>query len=92
MANSEMNADWRDLYRQAVFEFDSEKFEMRIEAANQAIRCRVCAMWQLGPVDARERSQLDAASYFLGLLRMAGKKKPSSTAAHSILAPDQHSA
>jgi hypothetical protein len=66
---------------------------MRIEAANQAIRFRVCEMWQLGPTDARERSQLDAASYFLGLLRtIAGKKKTASTEVYSMLAPDRYSA
>lgn len=92
MANAEMNADWRDLYRQALFELDSEKLELRIDAANRAIRSRVCEIWQLGSTDARERSQLDAASYFLGLLRMiAGKQKASQGSVFPVLSDKQAS-
>jgi hypothetical protein len=76
MANAGMDPDWRDVYREALFEPDSEKVLIRIDTANQAIRCRVCGIWQLGRADGQERSQLDAASYFLGLLRtITGKKK-----------------
>ena len=92
MANAEMNADWRDLYRQALFERDSEKLELRIEAANRAIRSRVCEIWHLGSTDARERSQLDAASYFLGLLRtIAGKQKVCQESVYSVLCDKQAS-
>jgi hypothetical protein len=65
------------LYRLAVLESDPAKLPMRIDDARKAIRWRVCELWDLGAIDTCERSQLDAASYFLGLLRMiAAKKKP----------------
>lgn len=43
MPNSETTADWRELYRKALFEADSEKVLVRINLASQAIRCRVCS-------------------------------------------------
>ena len=90
MANAEINADWRDLYREALFEPDLEKLPMRVDAANQAIRSRVCEIWQLGPDDAEERSQLDAASYFLGLLlTIAVNKKVSGRSRGAVFAPEK---
>ena len=82
MPNNEIAADWRELYREALFEADRDKVPVRIDVASQAIRCRLCELWQLGPTDIRERSELDAAAYFLGLLRsMSGKKQfPQSSA------------
>lgn len=73
------NANWQQLHRLAVLESDPAKLPTRIDDAHKAIRWRVCELWDLGAIDTCERSQLDAALYFLGLLRMiAAKKKPES--------------
>jgi hypothetical protein len=71
----ESKIDWREQYWQALFEADPDRVLMRIEAANEAIRWRICELWELGSVDIRERSQLDSAAYFLGLLRSIAQKK-----------------
>jgi hypothetical protein len=85
MPNNEMTADWRELYREALFEADCDKVLVRIDVANQAIRCRLFELWQLGPADVRERSELDAAAYFLGLLRsMSGRKQFPQSSAHTL--------
>ena len=75
MPNSEMTADWRVLYRKALFEADPEKALVWIEVASHAIRCRVFELWQFRPSEGRERSELDAAAYFLALLRSMSEKK-----------------
>jgi hypothetical protein len=69
------HTNWQQLYRLAVFESDPEKLPLCIEEACEAIRWRVSELWDLGAVDSCERSQLDAASYFLGLLRMIAARK-----------------
>ena len=71
------NTNWGQLYRLAVFESDPQKLPMRIDTASKAIRWRISELWDLGTIDSCERSQLDAALYFLGLLRViAARKKP----------------
>lgn len=74
-------ADWQEQYRQALFEADPQRVLMRIEEAYEAIRCRICELWESDATDVRERSQLDSAAYFLGLLRTiaTNKGKSSST-------------
>ena len=69
------NRNWQQLYKLAVFESDPEKLPIRIDVACKAIRWRVSELWDLGTIDSCERSQLDTASYFLGLLRMIAAKK-----------------
>jgi hypothetical protein len=69
------NVNWQQLYRLAVLESDPAKLPMRIDDARKAIRWRVCELWNVGATDTCERSQLDAASYFLGLLRMIAAKR-----------------
>jgi hypothetical protein len=74
------NTNWQQLYRLAVFESDPDKLAMRIEDASKGIRWRACELWDLGTVDSCERTKLDAAAYFLGLLRtIAAKRNPDST-------------
>ena len=85
MPNSETTANWRELYRDALFEADSEKALVRIDLASQAIRCRVCELWQLRPAGGRERSELDAPAYFLGLLRSMSQKKQSARGSARML-------
>jgi hypothetical protein len=75
MAEAERSADWRELYKQAVLEPDPEKLAMRIDKAHKAIRWHISELWHVEAADTNERSQLDAASYFLGLLRTIAAKK-----------------
>ena len=77
----ERYANWRQLYRQALFEPDLGKLSMRIEQAHDAIHWRRLQLWHSGGVDVRERSELDAVSYFLGLLgNLSGKNHGSEPA------------
>ena len=77
-------ADWREQYRQALFEGDPQRVLMRIEEAHEAIRCRVCELWESDATDTRERSELDSAAYFLGLLRtIAANREKSSIGGYS---------
>ena len=69
MAYLEANSDWQVLYREALFESNSEMIAMRIDIAGRAIRSRMCELSHLDVTGLRERSQLDSASYFLGPLR-----------------------
>src|SRR5215469_12987213 len=63
-----IGTDWREHYREALFEADPDKLQMGIEAAHQAVQRRICALWDVQPTDIRELTQLAYASYFLGLL------------------------
>ena len=63
-----IGTDWREHYREALFEADPDKLQMGIEAAHQAVQQRICALWDVQPADTRELTQLAYASYFLGLL------------------------
>jgi len=69
------NADWRERYRQALFESDPELLPMRLDEANKAIRWRICELWNVGVAGNSELSHLDSAAYFLGLLRNITQKK-----------------
>jgi hypothetical protein len=60
--------DWREQYRQVLFEADREKLLVGIEATHQTVQQRILALWDVEPVDVRELTQLAYASYFLGLL------------------------
>lgn len=62
------DTDWREHYRQALFEADPNKLQMAIKAAHWAVQQRICALWDVQPADIRELTQLAYASYFLGLL------------------------
>lgn len=76
--------DWREQYRQALFEADPQRVLTRIEEAHQAIRFRICELWDSDAADIRERSELDSAAYFLGLLRtIAANKEKSSSSVYS---------
>jgi hypothetical protein len=66
--DTEKYSGWRRLYRDALFEPDPVKLSRRIEKAYEAIRRRRCQLWESGATGVRERSELDAASYFLALL------------------------
>jgi hypothetical protein len=73
MSESEKTTHWSDLYHQALFEEDRDKLPRLLEQAHRAVQERVHELWygpRTGkPVDAKERRELDAAMYYLGLLR-----------------------
>jgi hypothetical protein len=72
------NTDWRERYRQALFESDPDILPMRLDEAHKAIRWRICELWDIGAADNSELSHLDSAAYFLGLLRTIAEKKQKS--------------
>ena len=64
---------WGELYRRALFEEDRNKLPLSLERAHQAVQQRVRELWY-SPTDGqnvtdKERCELDAAAYYLGLLR-----------------------
>jgi hypothetical protein len=72
MAELEKNEHWADLYRQALFEEDNNKLPQMLERAHQAVQQRAHELWcePAGQqATSKERRELDAALYFLGLLR-----------------------
>ena len=65
----EMNEGWSALYKQAIRESDRCLLPARIDEASEAIRRRSRELWYEGAFETMERHELDAALYFLRLLR-----------------------
>ena len=63
------DTDWREAYRQVLFEAEPENLQMSIEAAHEAVNRRICTVWDVQPPDMGELNQLAYASYILGLLK-----------------------
>lgn len=61
--------DWQELYREAVLESDPEVIDTRIAAAQSAIGERRKKLWNRGERATYEVNKLEAASYFLELLK-----------------------
>ncbi len=73
--NNDTSTDWRQLYREALFEPEPEKLLARIAEAYYAMQCRARELWYEGSSNGKERAQMDAACGFLELLEMmAGEK------------------
>jgi hypothetical protein len=73
MAGIDKKEHWGELYRRALFEEDHNKLPVSLEQAHQAVQQRVRELWY-SPTDNqnvtdRERRELDAADYFIRLLR-----------------------
>ena len=71
MAGINKKEHWGELYRRALFEEDRNKLPVSLEQAHQAVQQRVRELWY-SPTDnqnVKERRELDAADYFIGLLR-----------------------
>ncbi|MBZ5689647.1 MAG: hypothetical protein LAP86_32010 [Acidobacteriia bacterium] len=79
MENLNGNQNWLALYREAVLEPDRRKVKTRIAQAQAAIRLRAREMWYAGALETTERRQMDAASYFLGVLYAIGTDSPTKT-------------
>jgi hypothetical protein len=65
-----MGNEWRELYREALLESDPTRVPILIEEAYQAVQRRTLELWYACCPETKERHELDAALYFLGLLRM----------------------
>lgn len=79
MIESKQNEHWSELYRRALFEEDRDKLPALLEKANQAVQERVRELWY-SPIGGKsvidkERRELDAASYYLGLLKSLEVRK-----------------
>jgi hypothetical protein len=65
------NEHWAKLYRRALFEGDHNKLPLMLEQAHHAVQRRVREL-RCSPTQGqneKERHDLDAAVYYLGLLR-----------------------
>ena len=81
MIENTQNENWTELYRRALFEEDREKLPALLEQAQQAVQARVLQLWY-SPVDSqslseKERRELDAAAYYLGILKSLEARKSS---------------
>ena len=79
MVNHRNCEKWAELYQKALFEEDTNQLHVRVEAAQRAIQERAHELWHASsagkPVDVRERNELEAAMYFLKLLRSLGVQR-----------------
>jgi hypothetical protein len=71
----ETSKNWPALYREAVLESERGRLPARIDEASAAIRHRAKELWYVGPLETKERRDLDAALRFLRLLRMVRADK-----------------
>lgn len=75
MPQTTMENEWRELYREALLESDPTRVPILIEEAYKAVQRRTLELWYACRPETKERHELDAALYFLGLLRMIGPMK-----------------
>ena len=77
MAEIKMNDHWADLYRRALFEEDRDKLPFLLEQAYRAVQYRMRELWYSPArnISDKERRELDAAAYYLDLLRSLEVKK-----------------
>jgi len=66
---------WHDLYHEALMESDPARSPLIIEEAYRAAQRRALELWNARAPETKERHELDAAIYFLGLLRMAAQEE-----------------
>jgi hypothetical protein len=66
---------WAEFYRRALLESDRSLLPNRIEEAREAIRCRARELWYAGPLETKERHDLDAAVQFLRLLSTGWRRE-----------------
>lgn len=74
MAEIKKKEHWTELYRKALFEEDRSKLPLLLEQAHQAVQQRVRELWYSPGhggqnVTEKERRELHAAAYYLGLLQ-----------------------
>ena len=64
-------ADWRELFRHAVRNWDSKQNTVVLDEACEAIQRRLQGDPDSAQLEHGERSELESALYFLSLLSMA---------------------
>ena len=69
MSNQRKQNDWQVLYREALLEPDAGKAPGLIEEAYRAAQQRALELWYTSSSETKERHEVDAAIYFLGLLK-----------------------
>lgn len=73
MITTKQNAHWAELYRRALFEDDHDKLPLLLEEAHQAVHERLRELWYspTAPLNVTEKElrELDAAAYYLALLK-----------------------
>ena len=79
MIELKQKENWTELYRRALFEEDHDKLPALLEQAHQAVQARVRELWY-SPAECqnmceKERRELDAAAYYLGLLKSLEARK-----------------
>lgn len=79
MIDTKEKENWTDLYRRALCEEDGDKLPELVEQAHRAVQARVRGWWyslsDCPPVSDKERRELDAAEYYLGLLASLQARK-----------------
>ena len=79
MAEINKKEHWAKLYQRALFEEDRNKLPLLLEQAHQAVQQRVRELWYSPTcgqnVTDKERHELHAAAYYLGLLRSLEARK-----------------
>jgi hypothetical protein len=79
MAEINEKEHWAELYQRALFEEDRNKLPLLLEQAHQAVQQRVRELWYSPTcgqnVTDKERHELHAAAYYLGLLRSLEARK-----------------
>jgi hypothetical protein len=61
--------DWKELYKEALFEDDNAKIPQRIAEAERALAARALELVSAGENQVREQEAMENAMYFLRLLR-----------------------
>ena len=80
MSASPRPNNWRELYADALEDFDPA----RIEEAQKAVQRRALEIWVPGLPESKERRELAAAFYFLNLFSLAEKADEKGLAALEI--------
>ena len=71
MSQLATQADWRELFRHAVRDWDSNQKAVRLDEASEAIQRRLHRGPNAVSLERGERRELESALYFLTLLSMA---------------------
>ncbi len=87
MPHTAMAMSWHELYREALQESDPARSPALIEEAYRAAQHRALELWNARSPETKERHELDAALYFLCLLKMAAEEEVSVTRASEIMRP-----
>jgi hypothetical protein len=71
MSHMPTEADWRELFRHAIRDWNSKTKAVCLEEACEAIQRRLRGDAHSVPLERGERRELESALYFLSLLGMA---------------------